>query len=167
MKFLSAGIGKRIGISLLIGMLFGAILSEVSFALLKETARAPKTITLTIPDGTAAQVARGEQPATIPKDMVFVLGDTLLVKNEDSSDHKLGPLWIPAHSSAQMSLGDAENIAVECSFQPTKYLGLDVRQSLTWGTRLFGIIFAGLPLSLLILSYSFIIPMQKKVNVPA
>jgi len=167
MKLHSIGLAKRIGYSLLIGMAFGALLSEVAFALQKETARAPKTITLTIPEGTAAQVARGEQSSAIPQDMIFVVGDTLVVKNEDSADHKLGPLWIPAHSSAQMSLGEAQNILVECSFQPTNYLGLDVRQSLTWGTRLFGIIFAGLPLSLLIFSSRFIAPMQRTIHVPA
>ena len=158
---------KRILVSLVIGLAFGAVLSEVGFVLLKETARAPKTITLTIPEGTADQVARGEQPPTIPTDLVFVVGDTLLVNNQDNTDHKLGPLWIPAHSSAQLSLGQAQNISVECSFQPTKYIGLDVQQSLTWGTRLFGILFAGLPPAILIALYGSILSSQKKGHVPA
>ncbi len=63
-----------------------------SFYFLKETARPPQEIVLTIPSGTADQVARGEQPPSIPENMVFVVGDTLVVKNDDTVDHKLGPV---------------------------------------------------------------------------
>jgi len=152
---------KKVGLSLLIGLVLGAILSEMSFVFLKETARAPKDILLTIPSGTAEQVARGEQPPSIPLDMAFVVGDTLVVKNDDNADHKLGPLWIPAHSSARMSLGDEQNMLVECSFQPGNYFGLDVRPSLTLGTRIYGMTYAGLPLGILIALYSLIIPKKK------
>ncbi|HEX2992931.1 MAG TPA: hypothetical protein VHO49_19745, partial [Anaerolineales bacterium] len=53
---------KRIGISLLLGLLLGAVISEVPFLFLRETARPPEEITLIIPNGTSEQVARGEQP---------------------------------------------------------------------------------------------------------
>jgi len=96
-----------------------------------------------------------------------VVGDTLVVKNEDVVDHKLGPLWIPANSSAQLPLGNVESFAFECTFQPSKYFGLDVQEPLTIGTRAFGIIFAGLPMGILIALYSFIMPAKKKENVPA
>lgn len=122
---------------------------------------------LTIPNGTAEQVARGEQPASIPANMVFVVGDTLIVRNEDAVDHKLGPLWIPANSSAQLSLDEEENLAFECSFQPGNYLGLDVHQPLTWSTRLFGVSYVGIPMGILIALYSFVIPVKKKENAPA
>jgi len=167
MKSIPAYIIKRIVLSLVIGLVIGAGISELSFVLLKETARPPETITLVIPEGTAEQVANGEQPPDIPQDLVFVVGDVLLVKNEDDTSHSLGPLWIPAHSSAQMQLGEEQNIAVECSFQPGNYIGLDVHQPLTWGTRLYGVSFAGVPLAILILLYSFVISPQKKENVAA
>jgi len=153
---------KRIFISLLIGIAIGAALSELTFLFLRETARAPKTILLTIPAGTAEQVARGEQPPALPDKMVFVVGDILIVKNEDVADHQMGPLWIPAKASAQLALTIEENLAYECSFQTSKYIGLDVREPVTWGTRLYGILFAGLPLGLLIAVYSFIMPAKKK-----
>src|SRR5215208_1130092 len=94
---------KRLLISLLAGLLLGAALGEIPFLFLRETARAPKEIVLTIPAGTAVQVSRGEQPPSIPQNMIFVVGDTLVVNNQDTVDHKLGPLWIPANSSAQLS----------------------------------------------------------------
>jgi hypothetical protein len=157
---------KRLIFSLLTGLLLGVAISEVPFLFLRETARPPKEIILVIPNGTAEQVARGEQPPTIPENMVFVIGDTLTVKNEDVADHKLGPLWIPANSSAQLALNTKESMAFECSFQPTRYLGIDVHESLTLGTRVYGILYAGIPLGILIALYSLVIPSRKKENVP-
>jgi hypothetical protein len=158
---------KRLLISLLIGLVLGAAISEIPFIYLQETARPPEEIVLTIPNGTAEQVARGEQPPTIPTDMNFVVGDLLVVRNEDVVDHKLGPLWIPANTSAQLPLGNVESLTFECSFQPSKYFGLDVQEPLTTGTRVFGILYAGLPMGILIALYSLIMPVKKKENVPA
>ena len=158
---------KRLLISLLIGLALGAAISEIPFIFLQETARPPQEVVLTIPLGTAEQVARGEQPPSIPPDMIFVVGDTLIVKNDDAVDHKLGPLWIPANSSAQLPLRQVENLAFECTFQPGKYFGLEVHEPLTISTRIFGIIFAGLPMGVLIALYSLIVPVKKTENVPA
>jgi hypothetical protein len=159
---MSKTITKRILISLLIGIAIGAALSEITFLFLRETARAPKSILLTIPAGTAEQVARGEQPPALPENMIFVVGDILIVTNEDAVDHQMGPLWIPAGASAQLALATEANLAYECSFQTSKYIGLDVREPLTFGTRLYGILFAGLPLGVLIALYSFIMPAKKQ-----
>ena len=158
---------KRLLISIIFGLLIGVMVSEVPFLFLRETARAPRDIVLTIPVGTADQIARGEQPPTIPENMTFVVGDRLVVNNEDAVDHKLGPLWIPANSSAQLSLDQEQNLAYECSFQPGNYFGLDVRQPLTPRTRLFGIFYVALPMMILIALYSLVITPKKKENAPA
>ena len=158
---------KRVIYSLLLGLLLGIAISGIPFLFLRETARSPREITLVIPKGTAQQVARGEQPPTIPENMLFVVGDTLIVKNEDSVDHKLGPLWIPANTSAQLPLATEESFAFECSFQPGNYLGIDVHEPLTLGTRIYGIVYAGLPLGILFALYSVLIPTGKKEHAPA
>ena len=158
---------KRIVTSMLIGIVIGVLISELSFIFLQETARPPQDVVLTIPIGTAEKVSRGEQPPSIPTDMVFVVGDTLVVKNEDQVDHKLGQLWIPANSTARLSLNEEQNMAFECSFQAGNYFGLDVRQSLTWGTRIYGVLYAGVPLGILLILYSFVTPSRKKENAPA
>ena len=157
---------KRLAISLIIGLGLGVAVSEIPFLFLRETARPPRDVVITIPKGTAEQVARGEQPPTIPANMIFVVGDVLVVKNDDSVDHKLGQLWIPANSSAQLSLEQEANLAFECSFQPGNYFGLDVREPLTASTRLFGILYVGLPMTVLIALYSFIFPARKIDNAP-
>ncbi|MEW5942028.1 MAG: hypothetical protein AB1750_20370, partial [Chloroflexota bacterium] len=69
---------KRILLCLLIGIAFSAAVSELSFLFLREVDRDPQVITLTIPPGTADLVARGEQPPSIPDDMVFIVGDELV-----------------------------------------------------------------------------------------
>jgi hypothetical protein len=158
---------KRILISLLAGLLLGAAIGEIPFLFLRETARPPQEIVLTIPSGTAERVSRGEQPPSIPQNMIFVVGDILIVDNKDTVDHKLGPLWIPANSSAQLSLNQEESFAYECTFQPGSYFGLDVREALTLSTRLYGITYAGLPIAILIALYSLVIPVKKSENASA
>lgn len=158
---------KRLLVSLLLGLLIGAIVSEIPFLFLQETARPPQEILLTIPHGASEQVARGEQPPSIPANMIFVVGDILVVENKDAVDHKLGPLWIPANSSARLSLDREESFAFECSFQPDNSLGLDVHQPLTLATRIYGITYVGLPMAILIALYSFVLPTKKKENAPA
>lgn len=152
----------RVLVSLLIGLLFGVALNEVTFFFLRETARTPQVIELVIPEGTAEKVARGEAPPTIPDSMTFVIGDTLVVKNNDIKDHELGPLWIPAGSSASLSLDAAASYAYSCSFQPGQSFGLDVYEPLTLSTRLYGIFFSGVPLGVMIALYALIMPAKKK-----
>lgn len=153
---------KRILYSMLLGIVLGIILNEISFLFLRDTARAPRVVELVIPKGTADRVARGEKPPTIPDSMNFVLGDTLLVKNEDTTDHELGPLWIPAGSSASLLLDTVQTYAYACSFQPGKYFGLEVHEALTFGTRVYGILYSGIPLGGLIALYSLTMPAKKK-----
>jgi hypothetical protein len=147
---------RRALISMGLGLLFGLAISEISFLFVHETARPPGRIELVIPAGTADKVARGEKPPGIPDSLSFVVGDTLVVKNEDSSDHQLGPLWIPAGSSASLKLDQVSKYAFTCSFQPTKYLGLDVNEPLTPLTRMEGILFAGIPMGALLAVYSLV-----------
>ncbi len=158
---------KRILLSLLVGLLFGVIVTEIPIFFLYKTARAPQEIVLTIPKGTAEQVARGQQPPSIPQNMVFVMGDTLTVKNEDEADHKLGQLWVPANSSASLILNEPADFIYECSFQPDKLFGIEVRQPLTLLTHIAGILGPGLSLGLLLALYSVVLPAQKKENAPA
>jgi hypothetical protein len=158
---------KRILFSVALALLLGVLISEVPFLFLQETARPPREVVLTIPPGTAEQVARGEQPPTIPDNMKFVVGDTLVVRNEDATDHKLGPLWIPAHSSAQLALDQEQSFAYECSFQPGQYFGLDVREPLTLGTRMYGILYIALPMAILIALYSFVFAPRKEEHASA
>jgi hypothetical protein len=156
---------KKVLISLLVGLLFGIALNEIAFVLLHETSRAPKVIEMVIPNGTAERVARGETPPTIPNSMYFVVGDTLVVKNNDTVNHELGPLWIPAGSSASLSLDDAQSYAFSCSFQPRQTFGLNVQEALTTTTRLYGLLLSGVPAGMLLALYILVMPAKKKEDI--
>ena len=153
---------KRIVISMLLGIVLAAITTEASYQVLKRENRAPQRVELVIPAGTADKVANGESPPGIPEDMTFVVGDTFVVVNQDRVDHQLGPLWIPAGTSASMPLDTEENYVLTCSFQSTSIFGIDVRQPVTLGTRLTGILFAGFPLGALFAVYSILLTNDKK-----
>jgi len=149
---------------MLLGVVIATVMSEISYQVLKRENREPQEVKLVIPPGTAERVARGEVPPTIPEDLSFVVGDVLVVINEDNVDHQLGPLWIPPGTTASLPLDIEQQFAFQCSFQPTQYLGLDVREPVTLGTRLTGILFAGFPLGALFSVYSILVikPKDKK-----
>jgi hypothetical protein len=159
---MKSSIIKRIVISMLLGIILAAITTEVSYQVLKRENREPMRVELVIPAGTAASIEKGEAPPGIPEDMTFVVGDTFVVSNQDEVDHQLGPLWIPPGTSASINLDTEENYSYECSFQTTRIFGLDVLQPVTLGTRLTGILFAGLPLGALFAVYSVLLTSDKK-----
>jgi hypothetical protein len=157
---------KELVLRLLLFMAFGLVaaffISEIGFRLQNDTtSRDPTTVTIVIPPGTAAKVAQGE--SVIPAGQMFVLGDTLVVKNEDSVTQTLGPLVIPASSTASMKLDTVGSIRYTCSFQPTQYYGIEVQQGLSFWMRLEAAILAGLPLGALLGVYSLlVIPLKPK-----
>jgi len=149
---------RRFFILLLISSALVWLVSEAAFQIQKgENDRAPQVYELVIPKGTAAEVSLGQKVPEIPEEMVFVVGDTLLVRNEDNSDHQLGPLWIPAGASASLLMEKAERTAYSCSFQNTKYLGLLVQESTTISTRLAALALAAPATAMFLFVYSLII----------
>lgn len=116
--------------------------------------RAPQEVEIIIPEGTAKLVAAGSPVPSIPDEMVFVLGDVLVVRNEDVVTHELGPILVPAGSTATLSMDQAENFLLSCSFNPSSYLGFDVIEPTTWETRLLAIVFAAPPTAFVAFLYS-------------
>jgi hypothetical protein len=151
---------RRVALCMLLGVLLAWGMNEIAFLYLKSSFnRAPETIELVIPEGTAESVARGVEAPSIPENLSFVVGDTLLVTNLDSASHRLGPLWIPAGASARMVFSTPGSLAYVCSFQPDQYFGLEVHEPVTFGTRMLGVMTAGLPLGILIALYAiFAVP---------
>lgn len=126
----------RIILLTVISLIFVWGISEIAFQFQKtDKDRPPQEVELIIPSGTAAKIAMGEENPSIPSKMSFVIGDTLVVKNEDVVDHVLGPLWIPPGTSASLKLEQANKFAYSCSFQPTQYFGIDVEKPTNWETR--------------------------------
>lgn len=154
---------RRISLAMLLGLVFGFALNEISFLFIKETNRAPMTVTLSIPDGTAAAIERGEEPPSIPEEMIFVVGDVLVVENNDNVNHQLGPMWIPAGGTASLSLEEEQNYTYTCTFNPSSFFGLEVQEPVTIWTRISGMLFSGVPFGAILALYSLIIwPIKKE-----
>jgi hypothetical protein len=148
-----------------ISTLLVAAISEVSFRIQVSQGdpdRAPQDIELTIPVGTAARIEQGEAVPALPDEMVFVLGDVLVVKNEDNVPHELGPMLVPPNSSASMPMDQADNLSLSCSFQPSNYLGVQIKEPTTLFTRFVGIAFAVPATLVMLFGYSLIAYPVKK-----
>jgi hypothetical protein len=64
-----------------------------------------------------------------------------------------------------MKLDSSQNLAVSCSFEPDKYVGLNAQLPLTFGTRAIGILEAGIPMGFLIAVYGlFAMPLKAKIR---
>jgi hypothetical protein len=145
----------RLAIVLVISMVFALIFNEVTYLISKDPAdRAPKTISLVIPAGTAARIESGDELRIFPDEITFVTGDILEVVNEDSAPHQMGPVFVPPGSTGSMVLDQAKKLSVSCTFQSSRYLGLDIRPATTLGTRVAGLIVTAPTLAALLFLYS-------------
>lgn len=151
-------IWMRLLIVLALGAALGWVVSETSYQVLKtDETRAPGVVELVIPAGTAAKIGGGQAVQSLPANMTFVQGDVLVVKNEDSTSHQLGPIWVPPGSSASLALNDANSYSYSCTFEPNKILDLEVQPRLDPGTRIQGITFVGLPTAAMLFVYSLVL----------
>jgi hypothetical protein len=125
--------------------------------------RAPQQITLTVPAGTAGRVVAGEDSPSIPSSLEFVVGDTLVVVNEDSVSHQLGPIWVPAGSTGRLTIGQANAYSFACTFRPTGRLDLRVRPRASDTARTVAALSTGIPIGVLIAAYSLVMwPLPKR-----
>jgi hypothetical protein len=149
---------KRLLITFLIAILFVGGINEGAHLIQKEkTDRPPETVELIIPAGTAKLVAMGESEPSIPSELTFVIGDTLLVKNEDEIPHELGPLFVPAGSSASLKMEDANKYTLGCTFQPSRYLDFNVRSRTTTLSKLQALGLAAPPMGVFLFIYSLLV----------
>lgn len=134
------------------------VITEGAFLLQRdETDRAPKTIQLIVPAGASQRAANGEAVDVLPDGVVFVIGDVLEVVNQDSTDHQLGPIWVPAGSTGRIVLEEANKFSYSCSFTPSRYLGLDVKKPTTIRTRLTGLSISVPTTAAFLFIYSFLV----------
>jgi hypothetical protein len=158
----------RTAICFLIGVAGGWLISEGSYQLNKDPGARdePRQVELVIPAGTAEKLAKGEAVLDIPAKMTFVEGDVLVVRNQDSVSHQLGPVWVPPQSSGVLQIQEANSYSYTCTFQQSKILGLDVLPRLTLASRVEGVLAIALPSAVMLTLYSFLVfPMKSSGTV--
>lgn len=148
---------RRMWISLAISLVFAFVVSEVSYQLVKDSGeRPPRNVEILIPAGTAQRIAAGGAGPVLPE-MRFVEGDTITVRNLDSVAHQLGPLFVPPGTASVLNLDRPSQYTMECSFQETRSIGIDVLPRAKTSDRVFGIISIGLPTWILLWLYTLIV----------
>ncbi len=154
----------RLLLAMLIAVGFGWLVSEFSYQSINSLDRdQPERFELIIPPGTSEQVAAGKSVPSLPSNISFIVGDELVVVNEDSVAHQLGPIWVPPGSSGSLTLENTNTYGLECSFQPTQYMGIDVQPRPTAWIRFQGIMAVALPSGVLLWLYSLLaIPLKEK-----
>jgi len=165
-RSLTTRLVRRAIIALGVSLLGTLLYSEIAHRFLRDpNERPPGTIELIVPAGTAASIAAGQDVASIPDEMVFVTGDTLLVINEDLVPHQLGPLYIPPGSRASLVLDQSDRYNVACSFRPTQNFGLDVRPAADLSDRIIVLTLVAPVTAVFIFLYGLaVIPLQDRQN---
>jgi len=156
----------RLFISLIVCLIFGFLVSEASFQVLTNGEVDSKDeISITIPLGTADRIRNGFSVPSIPENIVFYEGDRIVVNNEDSENHQLGPIWVPPNSQGVLNLQNSDNYSLTCTFQPGKIMGIEVRPRITNYVRFQGLLAIGLPSGVLSFLFSLIVfPIQKQLD---
>jgi len=151
-------IGRRVIVSLAISAVMALGFSEGAYLFSPDRLiRGPQRVEVVIPAGTAQLIASGQVVSSLPPELRFVQGDTLVVVNQDDTSHQLGPVWVPPGSSGSILLVEASQFSYACTFQPSRYQGIDVQKPVTSATRLQAVAIIGLPTAALLSIYSYIL----------
>jgi hypothetical protein len=146
---------KRLGIIFTVCLVLVTAFTEITYRFQKDSAdRTPQIVQIIIPAGTAQRVAAGEPVPSIPPGLSFVAGDVLEVINQDQTDHQLGPLWVPAGTTASLAMDVPERLTMECTFQANKVFDLEVRPVTTYGDRIKALALAVPTTTALVFLYS-------------
>lgn len=140
-----------------LAIVFGLVWS-VSFAwwLMLPTSR---IVALDVPPGTAAAIARGEQPDVIPSTLLLRRGDTLAIRNEDDVVHRVGLMSIAPGRTERVTVDEAmlNGPALLCTIHPSGALSISALARPGIEATIFPTLFAGIPIAWSVLTAIFII----------
>ena len=89
----------------------------------------PEKHFITIPAGTATSISSGLDVDIIPADLDFRLRDELVILNQDSTSHQIGPFIIPAGAQFVTRFAEAASIVGFCSLHPTGQITINIEGS--------------------------------------
>jgi plastocyanin len=84
------------------------------------------TITYTIPKGTRAKILAGEDIAVIPAKLELKVGQTLILKNDDTDAHIAGPFFVGPGESSTYTFTEPKVIEGDCTIHPSGQFEIDV-----------------------------------------
>jgi len=119
---------KRFFLPVIVGLLLSACGGGGSSSTVDEL---PAGIvhTYTVPAGTAARIARGEDPQFFPATLVVGVGDTLEVENQDSVPHTVGPLAARPNETYDFRFTKTGEFPGPCTVHPSQQTKIIVAPS--------------------------------------
>lgn len=93
-----------------------------------EPVRRGETISLTIPAGTTKLTESGGSSKAVPKKIVGKVGDTLVVKNRDSSTQFLAGYSISPGQTLNIPLNRAGTYITNCSAHKDKSIEMEISE---------------------------------------
>ena len=79
-----------------------------------------------IPAGTADRIAAGERVELLPADLRFRLRDTLVVVNNDTTTHQVGPFSVGAGQRLEKRFSEAATLQGSCSLHPSGSITIEI-----------------------------------------
>lgn len=89
--------------------------------------RAGATISIDVPPGAAARLARGERLSVVPNRIVGWVGDTLRIVNRDRQVHTIGPFIVSPGQRLTVPLARAGVYVGTCSLHRSRKVEIVVR----------------------------------------
>ncbi len=131
------------------GLALAGFISAAAWVALSDgPLRAPESVEIVIPQGTAAAIERGSTVSAIPRNLRLVEGDTLVIQNQDVVAHQIGSYSVSPGTTLSVPLARASTATLLCSFHPQGSIGLDVRPHTSVLLVLWPTLIIGLPLGL-------------------
>jgi hypothetical protein len=157
----------RLIVSVVIALIASLGISELTYRMVEGTTAQPQEYELIIPVGTSERLAKGEQVVGLPKQLTFVEGDVIVVINQDTVSHQLGPIWVPAGATGKLALERPVNYSMECSFLPEEQMGLAVEPRVNSGDRMRAMLSMGLPTAVILWLFWLVAMPPKSKEQPA
>ena len=90
------------------------------------------TITFVIPRGTSERLAAGEAVVQFPEELVFNVGDTIVIENQDEAVHAFGPFTVLPDTTLTKRFTSARTYRNSCTFHQNRQMTLTVNSA--WWT---------------------------------
>lgn len=106
-----------------------AFLGSVSWLMLGQYQKI-RTITYVIPAGASQLMAEGKDVVNFPSELIFTVGDTLVVDNQDEAVHSFGPFTILPHTTLTKHFERVNVYQNNCTFHQDRQMKLIVQAAM-------------------------------------
>ena len=90
-------------------------------------AAASQTISISVPEGTQAQMDAGEEIVLFPRRLEVGVGDRIVIENDDASSHQVGPYVVGPGQRIVQTFSTTGIIEGVCTLHPSGEVTIVVR----------------------------------------